>query len=148
MGLGQLRNGILGIILHLDVLTSSLAGLAALNVQRDGLLDGKLDSTLGDEAKIGTGEAVGVLRNELNINVWGDRGLAKLGLENACSRGKIGQRNVDEGIETSRTAQSVVELLRSVGGTNNEDILLRGHTVHLSQKLVDDTVRCATSIAL
>ncbi|KAI6757217.1 hypothetical protein HG531_003042 [Fusarium graminearum] len=46
-----------------------------------------------------------------------------------CDETDIGTR------ETSR-----VKLLGSVGGTNNENVLLGSHTVHLCEKLVDNTV--------
>lgn len=149
VSLGKLRHG----VLLLDVLVHSgvalgLPGLLLLDGEVNGLLDSELDGTLGDETKIGTGEAVGLGGDEANVDVGGNGCLAELGLENALATLLVGQGNVDESVKTTGTAQSVVELLRSVGSADDEDVLLAGHTIHLSEKLVDDTVRGTASIAL
>jgi hypothetical protein len=83
----------------------------------------------------------------LEVHVCCDRSLAELCLENASTRILIRQRNIDESVKTTRTAEGVIELLRSVGSTNDEDVLLGCHAVHFRQKLVHDTVRSTTSIA-
>lgn len=130
MTLGELGDGVLNLILHLDILASSLALLGTLDVGGDGLLNGNLDSTLGDEAKIGTGEAMGLGGDVVQVDIGSDRGLAELSLENAETASLIGKGNVDEGVETAGTAERGIELLGTVGSTDNEDVLLGGHTVH------------------
>lgn len=146
VSLGQLRNGVLSILIHLHLVASSLAGLGALNVGGNGLLDGNLDSALGDEAKIGRREAVGLGGNVAEVDIVGNRRLAELGLEHAQSSRLVGQRNVNERVKTAGTAQSRVKLLGSVGSTDNKDVLLGGHAVHFGKKLVDDTVRGTAGI--
>jgi hypothetical protein len=149
VSLGELGHGVLllDILVH-SVAALSLPGLLLLDGQVNRLLDGQLDGTLSDEAKIGTGEAVSLGGNEANVNVRGDGSLAELGLENALTALLVGQGNVDKSVETTRTAQGVVKLLRPVGGTDNEDVLLAGHAVHLGKKLVNDTVGSTASITL
>ena len=41
---------------------------------------------------------------------------------------------------------SGVDDVRSVGGSDDEDVLLGAHSVHFSQNLIDDTIRCSTGI--
>jgi len=94
------------------------------------LLDGELDGALGNEAKIGTGEAVGSASYEVDVHIVGNRGLAELGFENAGARGFIWEWNVNERIETARTAEGVVKLLWPIRGANDEDVLLGSHAVH------------------
>ena len=149
VGLGELGHRVLlfDVLVH-SVAALGLPGLLLLDGKVNGLLDGELDGTLSDEAKIGTGEAVGLGGNEANVDVRGDRSLAELSLENALTALLVGQGNVDESVETTGTAQGVVELLGPVGGTDNEDVLLAGHAVHLGKKLVNDTVGSSASITL
>jgi hypothetical protein len=67
---------------------------------------------------------VGLAGNVAKVDISGDRSLAQLGLEDAQSARLIRQRNVDERVQTTRSAQSRVKLLRSVGSTDDENILL------------------------
>src|ERR1700716_1389419 len=55
MSFGKFRNWILAIffLLHVDVFAGSFTSLTAFDVRGDGLLDGELDRSLGDEAQIG-----------------------------------------------------------------------------------------------
>ena len=39
-----------------------------------------------------------------------------------------------------------IDDIRSVGRANDEDILLRAHTVHLGQNLIDHTVSSTTTV--
>ncbi|KAI6751078.1 hypothetical protein HG530_013992 [Fusarium avenaceum] len=97
-------------------------------------------------ASSNTREAVCLGGNVAKVNIGGNRGLAELSLDDAETTRLIGQRHVDERVKTTRSAQSRVKLLRSVGGTDNEDILLGSHTVHLGQELVDNTVGSTTGV--
>lgn len=47
-------------------------------------------------------------------------------------------------IQAARAQDGWVNDVRPVGGTDDEDVLLGGHAVHLCQDLVDDTV-CSTA---
>lgn len=118
---------------HRDVLAGSLALLLAVDVGGDSLLDGELDRTLCHEAEIGTGEAVGLAGNEGNVDVARDRSLAELGLEDTLTGLLVRQGDVDQRVKTTRTDQSGIELLGTVGSTNDEDVLLRSHTIHLCE---------------
>src|SRR4051794_36146105 len=51
VALGELRNGILGVLVHRVVIARSLGGLGTLDIGRYGLLDGQLDGALRDEAQ-------------------------------------------------------------------------------------------------
>jgi len=132
MGLGELWDRIFGIsiFLHLDIFASSLALFGLLNVDGDGLLDGELDRSLGDETEIGTGEAVCLAGNVLDIDIVGHGRLAKLCFQDSNTRCFVGQRHVDKSVKTTRSAKSIVKLFRSIGRANDKDVLLRGHTVH------------------
>jgi len=82
VGLGQLRDEVvLVLLINLHVVASGLTSLGALDFHRDGLLDGELDSTLGDEAEIGTGEAVGVGGDVLDVDIVRDGRLFGEGLQ-------------------------------------------------------------------
>ena len=130
VALGELWNRVLTLVLHINILTSSLALLGPCDIDGNGLLDGDLDSALSDKAKIGTGEAVGLGSDVIEINIVSHRRLAELSLENAETALLIGKRNVDQRVKTAGTAKSGIKLLRPVGGTNDENILLGGHAIH------------------
>ncbi|TFB02298.1 hypothetical protein CCMA1212_006004 [Trichoderma ghanense] len=123
VGLGKLRHGVLDFLINVHVVASSLAGLLALNVGRDGLLDGNLDGALSNESQIGTREAVGLGSDVAKVDVGSDRSLAQLSLEDAETARLVRKRHVDERIQTAGTAESRVKLLgqklvdNSVGGT-------------------------------
>jgi hypothetical protein len=131
VSLGELWHWVLSfnILVH-GILALGLTLLGALNINRDALLDGELDGTLSDKAKIGTGEAVGVLGNDVEVDVRRNGSLAELSLENAHTGSLVGKWDVDESVETSGTAESIVELLGTVSSTDNEDVLLRRHAIH------------------
>lgn len=76
-----------------------------------------------------------------------DGTLAQVSLQNTDPALLVRQRDVDELIQTSRPQDGRVNDVWSVCGTNDEDILLAGHTVHLSQDLVDDAVSCSSTIS-
>lgn len=125
MRLGEFGDGVfLQVFFHLVFFAGGLAFFGALDVDGDGLLDGELDGALGDEAEIGTGEAVRVFGDEVDVDVVGDRGLAELGFEDGGTALFVGQRDVDESVETTGTAEGVVELLGTIGGADDEDVLL------------------------
>ena len=131
VSLRQLSNWIFGIgILVHGVFASSLTLLGALDVESDRLLDGKLGRTLGDEAEIGTREAVSGLGDVLEINIWSNWGLSELSLEDTGTGSLVWQWDVDKSVETAGAAQSIVELLWTIGGTDDEHVLLGGHAVH------------------
>lgn len=131
VGTGEFWDWVLGIsIVFHGILASSLTGLGALDVGGDSLLNGKLDGALRDEAKIGTRETVGLGCDVVDVNVWRDRSLAELGLENTSTRWLVWKRNVDESVKTTWTAEGIVELLWTIGCADDEDVLLGGHAVH------------------
>lgn len=74
--LGKLGDGVLRIFIDIHVTSAlGLTGTLSLNVNSDGLLDGNLDCTLGDESKIGTGEAVRLGCNVVQVDVTRNRRL-------------------------------------------------------------------------
>ena len=71
------------------------------------------------------------LGEEGKIDVGSDGRLLEGSLENGDSRGFVGERDVDELIESSRSKKSRIELIGSVGGSDDEDVLLGSDSVHL-----------------
>lgn len=76
-----------------------------------------------------------------------DGTLAEVGLQNAYPALLIGQGDVDELIQTARSQNGWVDDVWSVCGSDNKDVLLTGHAIHLSQDLVDDTVGRSAAIS-
>lgn len=71
--------------------------------------------------------------------------LPEVSLENIDPALLVRQRDVYELVQTAGSEDGRVDDVRAIGGSNDEDVLLAGHAVHLSQDLVDDTVgRSAT----
>ena len=56
----------------------------------------------------------------------------------------IRQWDIYELVQPAWTQDGRVNDVRPVSGSNNEDILLRAHPIHLGQYLVDDSVCCTT----
>lgn len=73
--------------------------------------------------------------------------LPQVGLKNSNPGLLVRQGDVDELIQAARAQDGWVNDVWPIGGTNNEDVLLGGHAIHLCQDLVDDTVCSTTTIA-
>ena len=56
----------------------------------------------------------------------------------------IRERDVDKLVQPAWTENGGVNDVRSVGGTNDEHVLLVAHAVHLSEHLIDDTIGCTS----
>lgn len=76
-----------------------------------------------------------------------DGALAEIGFENAHPALLVRQRYVDELIQTSGSQDGRVNDVWSICGSYDEDVLLAGHSIHLGQDLVDDTIGCSATIA-
>ena len=122
----------LDVLFHLCI-TSSLALLSSLDVNGDRFLDSELNSTLGNEAEIGTGETVCSGCDIVNVDVVCDGSLSKLCFENTGTGSLIREGNVYESIETTWTAEGVVQLLWTIRSSNNENVLFRCHSIHLCE---------------
>lgn len=68
---------------------------------------------LANLSQISTGESDGGLREEREVDVLGDGRLAEIGLEDLETRGFVGQRDVDQLIQSSRTKDCRVDDVRS-----------------------------------
>lgn len=75
-----------------------------------------------------------------------DGALAEVGLQDADPALLIGQGDIDELIEAARSQDGRVNDVWSVCGSDDEDILLARHSIHLSQDLVDHTVSSSAAI--
>lgn len=75
-----------------------------------------------------------------------DWALAEVGFQNANPAPLVWEWDVDELIQTPRSQDGGVDDVWSVCGSDDEDVLLAGHSIHLGQDLVDDTVGCSASI--
>ena len=76
-----------------------------------------------------------------------DGTLAEVGLQDAHPALLVRQWDVDELIQTARSQDGGVNDVWSVCGSNDEDVLLAGHAIHLGQDLVDDAVGCSTTVS-
>lgn len=76
-----------------------------------------------------------------------DGTLAQVGLQNAYPALLVGQGDVDELIQTAGSQNGGVDDVWSVCGSDDEDVLLTGHSVHLGQDLVDDTVGRSAAVS-
>ena len=76
-----------------------------------------------------------------------DGTLAEIGLQDADPALLVGQGDVNELIETARSQDGRINDVWSVCGSNDEDVLLARHSIHLSQDLVDDTIGGAATIS-
>lgn len=76
-----------------------------------------------------------------------DGALAEVGFKNAHPALLVGQGDVDELIQTARSQDGRVDDVWSICGSDDEDVLLAGHSIHLGQDLVDDTVGCSTTVS-
>merc|ERR1711936_32324 len=106
----------------------------------DALPDGKLAGPLADLSQVGTGESLGHLGQEGQVDLLGDGALPQVGLEDGHPGSLVRQRDVDELVQTAGPQDGGVDDVWPVGGSDDEDVLLAAHPVHLSQDLVDDSV--------
>lgn len=112
----------------------------------------------------------------LCANDLSDRGLAEVGAQDGRAGEHVRQRDVNQLIQTSRpqdrrindirpksdrqdsenipsslyplpTNASTNEFLSPVGGANDKDVLLIGHSIHFCQDLVDDPVSRTSCIS-
>ena len=65
-------------------------------------------------------------------------------LPSPCTHGLVRQGYVDQLVQSARAQDGRVDDVWPVGGSDDEDVLLGAHAVHLSQHLVDDPVSCPT----
>lgn len=72
--------------------------------------------------------------------------LPEVSLENIDPALLVRQRDVYELVQTAGSEDGRVDDVRAIGGSNDEDVLLAGHAVHLRQDLVDYAVGCSTTI--
>ena len=76
-----------------------------------------------------------VLGQEVEVDIGGDGRLPESSLEDRKTRRFVGERNVDELIETTRAQESGVDFVWSISSGDTENVLPGVHTIHLSQPL-------------
>lgn len=76
-----------------------------------------------------------------------DGTLAEVGFQDAYPALLVGQGDVDELIQTAGSQNGGVDDVWSVCGADDKDILLTGHSIHLSQDLVDNTVGRSAAVS-
>lgn len=144
---GEARNRVLPINVHGIGTGSNTSGDTGADLCRlflDALADTKFAGTLTYFGNVSTREAIGDVGQMDHVNILGDGGLAEGSPEDGQAGLFIGEGDVDELIKTTRTQEGRVNLVRSVGGSNDKDILLCVHPVHLGQDLVEDPVSTTT----
>lgn len=87
------------------------------------------------------------LNTESNSTDSADWALAEVSSKNAHPAPLVWEGDVDELIQTARSQDGGVNDVWSVCGSDDEDVLLAGHSIHLGQDLVDDTIGCSASIS-
>ena len=85
-------------------------------------------------------------RDQLQIDVGGQRLVARMDLEDALAAAHVGRRDEDLAIEATRAQQRRVELVEQVGGGDDHHVLARGEAVHLDQQLVERLVALAADV--
>lgn len=79
----------------------------------------------------------------INLGNWR---LPEVSFEDGHAGLLIRQWDVDKLVQTTRPEDGRVYDIWSVGGTDDENVLLAGHTIHLGQNLINDTVGRSTTI--
>lgn len=105
------------------------------------------DTPLANLGEISSGETDGALGKESQVDIRSNGSLSEVGLEDLETRCLIGQRNVDQLVETTGTEDGRVYDIGSVRGSDNEHILLAVHSIHLSKDLIDDTIGSSSSVS-
>lgn len=74
---------------------------------------------------------MGVLGNVCQINIRCNRGFSQLSLQDVQTRLFVGKRDVDKLIKTTRTQQGRIDLVWTVGSTNDKDVLLKAFQLNI-----------------
>mmetsp|Transcript_24441 Transcript_24441/g.51881 ORF Transcript_24441/g.51881 Transcript_24441/m.51881 type:complete len:213 (+) Transcript_24441:718-1356(+) len=106
----------------------------------DQLANGQLARPLADLSDVRAGKAFRQLGVVVEVDVVGERTLARGGLQDGEARLEVRQRKVHKLVEPSRPHHCRVEHVGTVGGGNDKHALLRAHPIDLCQDLVDDPV--------
>lgn len=145
MPLRDLRNRIV-IDFHARV-WFGLSFSLSLDIDGDAFSDGQLTSSLADLRQIGAGESVENLGQIVEVDFLVDGRLAEARLQDGQTRWLIGQRDVNQLIQTTGTQDGGIDDVRSVGSSDNKDVLLGPHTVHFCEDLIDDSIGSAASVS-
>ena len=86
--------------------------------------------------EIGAGEAGRAARDDLRIDIRGERHLAHVHLEDLLAADDVRVRHDDLAVEPAGTQQRRVEHVRAVGRGDQDDALVRLEAVHLDEQLV------------
>ena len=150
MSTSDLRYWVLDVLVHFSVKTITCISSEASSLLLSGnsFSNGGLASTLAQLSDISTGEAVSKVSAEVHVDVGVNGTLTEVGLKDAEAGRYVGQRDVDQLIETTGTDQSLVEDVRSVGSADEEQVLFGACTVHLSEKLVKHAIGSTASVSL
>lgn len=74
---GEFRNGVF-FVFYIDIFIVSFVFFGVLDFGGDGFFDGKFDSVLCDEIKIGIGEVVGFGSDVVEVDIVSDRSFVEL----------------------------------------------------------------------
>lgn len=120
----------------------------SLLISFNGLPDGSLGGSLAQFSEICSCESLGQLGEELKGDVGGNGTLSQDSLQHTGSGWLVWEGDVDQLVETTRSDEGLIEDVRSVGSSNEEEVLLDTDSVHLSEQLVQHSVSCSTCISL
>ncbi len=102
---------------------------------------------LANFGQISTWKSISNLSDKSEINISGDRSFSQICFQNSYSGRKIWKRDINKLVQSSWSQQSFIQNFRSVGGSNEEDIFFRSHSVHFSQKLVHNSISSASCVS-
>merc|ERR1711988_580977 len=92
--------------------------------------DGQLDGSLTDLGQIRARKSFGDFSHITHVHGFSHWSFPQIGFQNGTSGGFIGQRDIDQLVKTSRTQNSRINDVRSVGSSDDKDVFLGSHTIH------------------
>ena len=98
---------------------------------------------VADVREVGAGEAGGLARDDLEVDVVGERLAARVHLEDLLAAGEVGRRDEQLAVEAARAEQRRVEILDAVRGAHDDDLVAGREAVELDEELVQRLVLLA-----
>src|SRR4051794_17740114 len=103
--------------------------LAVAGGEQGGLVD--------EVAQVGAGEAGGLAGERVDVDLLGQRLAARVDLEDLRAPLAVGTVHDDLAVEAARAQQRGVEDVGTVGGGDQDDVVLHLEAVHLDEQLVE-----------
>ena len=98
---------------------------------------------VADVREIGAGQAGGVPRDRVEVDVGGERLAARVHEQDLAAALQVGRLDEDLAVEAARAKQGRVEILEPVRGAHDDDLVARAEAVELDEQLVQRLVLLA-----